>query len=82
MDRLSEFIIRHRAAVVVFFGILGIFGAFLSSKLSIDSDLMKILPEDDPVIRQYESFIEGNSSRDVTYIVIKSDDKSPGGIDN
>jgi len=82
VDRLSEFIIRHRAAVIVFFGILGIFGAFLSSKLSIDSDLMKILPENDPVIRQYESFIEGNSSRDVTYIVIKSDDKSPRGIDN
>ncbi len=80
--RLSEFVIKYRLAVIVFFGVLGLFGIFLSSKLSIDSDLMKILPEDDPIIKQYESFISSGTSREVTYIALKTYDKSPDGSDS
>ncbi|CCU83821.1 MAG: MMPL family transporter [Thermotogae bacterium] len=82
MLRLSEFVIRHRVAVIVFFVILGAFGAYLSTKLNIDSDLLKILPKDNPVVKQYNRFISGDTSGDVTYIVLQTDDKTEKGIEN
>ena len=82
MLRLSEFVIRHRVAVIVFFVILGAFGAYLSTKLNIDSDLLKILPKDNPVVKQYSRFISGDTSGDVTYIVLQTDDKTEKGIEN
>lgn len=82
LQRLSEFVVRHRAAVVVFFVILGAFGAYLSLKLNIDSDLLKILPQDDPVVKQYNRFINGDTSGDVTYIVLQTQDKTEKGIEN
>lgn len=82
MQRLSEFVIKHRAAVIVFFIILGTFGAYLSMKLSVDSDLLKILPQDDPIVKQYNRFISGDTSGGVTYVVLQTDDKTEKGKEN
>ncbi|HDP78739.1 MAG TPA: RND transporter, partial [Mesotoga infera] len=82
MQRLSEFVIKHRAAVIVFFIILGAFGAYLSMKLSVDSDLLKILPQDDPIVKQYNRFISGDTSGGVTYVVLQTDDKTEKGKEN
>ncbi len=79
MQRLSELVIKHRAAVIVFFIILGAFGAYLSMKLSVDSDLLKVLPQDDPIVKQYNRFISGDTSGGVTYVVLQTDDKTEKG---
>jgi len=82
LQRLSEFVIKHRAAVIVFFFILGAFGAYLSMKLSVDSDLLKILPQDDPIVKQYNRFISGDTSGGVTYVVLQTQDKTEKGKEN
>ncbi|PZC52171.1 MULTISPECIES: RND family transporter [unclassified Mesotoga] len=82
MQRLSELVIKHRAAVIVFFIILGAFGAYLSIKLSVDSDLLKILPQDDPIVKQYNRFISADTSGGVTYVVLQTDDKTEKGKEN
>ncbi|KUK68037.1 MAG: Exporter of the RND superfamily protein-like protein [Mesotoga infera] len=82
MQRLSELVIKHRAAVIVFFIILGAFGAYLSMKLSVDSDLLKILPQDDPIVKQYNRFISADTSGGVTYVVLQTDDKTEKGKEN
>jgi len=66
----------------VFFIILGAFGAYLSMKLSVDSDLLKILPQDDPIVKQYNRFISGDTSGGVTYVVLQTDDKTEKGTEN
>jgi len=82
LQRLSELVIKHRAAVIVFFIILGAFGAYLSIKLSVDSDLLKILPQDDPIVKQYNRFISADTSGGVTYVVLQTDDKTEKGKEN
>jgi len=82
LQRLSELVIKHRAAVIVFFIILGAFGAYLSMKLSVDSDLLKILPQDDPIVKQYNRFISADTSGGVTYVVLQTDDKTEKGKEN
>jgi len=82
LQRLSELVIKHRAAVIVFFIILGAFGAYLSMKLSVDSDLLKVLPQDDPIVKQYNRFISGDTSGGVTYVVLQTDDKTEKGKEN
>jgi predicted RND superfamily exporter protein len=66
----------------VFFIILGAFGAYLSMKLSVDSDLLKILPQDDPIVKQYNRFISADTSGGVTYVVLQTDDKTEKGKEN
>jgi len=66
----------------VFFIILGAFGAYLSMKLSVDSDLLKVLPQDDPIVKQYNRFISGDTSGGVTYVVLQTDDKTEKGKEN
>ena len=66
----------------MFFIILGAFGAYLSMKLSVDSDLLKILPQDDPIVKQYNRFISADTSGGVTYVVLQTDDKTEKGKEN
>ncbi|TYB92091.1 MAG: RND transporter, partial [Kosmotoga sp.] len=80
MRQLSSFINNYKIPIVAFFISLSILGAYLSSKLIVNSDLMKILRPDDPVVQKYENFSINNNTSNISYVVLKTDLKNQDGI--
>ncbi len=79
MKKFSETVVRLRLPIISFFVIMGVLGAYLSTRLVVDSDWLKILPEDDPIVVENQAFIDRTMSQDVTYVVLKSqlDNENP-----
>ncbi|MEA2067272.1 MAG: MMPL family transporter [Thermotogota bacterium] len=80
MRQLSNFINNYKIPIVAFFISMSILGAYLSSKLMVNSDFMRILPPDDPVVQKYEDFSVNNNSSNISYVVLKTDLKNQDGI--
>ncbi|HAA85398.1 MAG TPA: RND transporter [Kosmotogaceae bacterium] len=72
MKKFSETVVRLRLPIISFFVIMGILGAYLSTRLVIDSDWLKILPDEDPIVVENQAFIDQATSQDTTYLVLKT----------
>ncbi|MFW6120903.1 MAG: efflux RND transporter permease subunit [Petrotogales bacterium] len=82
MRRLSSFVSNYKIPIVAFFISLSILGAYLSSKLMVNSDFMRILPPDDPVVQKYQNFSVINNTSNISYVVFKTDLKNQEGINS
>ncbi|MFO7882452.1 MAG: MMPL family transporter [Kosmotogaceae bacterium] len=80
MRQLSSFVSNYKIPIIAFFISLSILGAYLSSKLMVNSDFMRILPPDDPVVQKYESFSVSNNTENISYVVLKTELKNQDGI--
>ncbi|OAA30412.1 RND transporter [Kosmotoga arenicorallina S304] len=81
MRKLASFVINYKLPIIAVFIFLAVVGGYYASKLVVNSDLMKILPPDDPVIKRYKEFMENSSTGDITYVVLKTFEKSSQGIE-
>lgn len=81
MRKLSRFVNNYKIPMIAFFISLSILGAYLSSKLMVNSDFMRILPPDDPVVQKYKNFSISHNTSNISYVVLKTDLKNQDGID-
>ncbi|ACR79115.1 exporter of the RND superfamily protein-like protein [Kosmotoga olearia TBF 19.5.1] len=81
MQKLSRFVFTYRVPIVVFFVVISAIGFYLSTNLVVDSDLLKLLPRESDVVKRYENFVKWSSTDDVTFIVLKTNNKTQKGLD-
>ena len=56
--RLARFAIRNRAAMTVFVLLLTILGGILASRLRVDSDILALMPQEEPSTRAFQKLDE------------------------
>lgn len=76
MRKLASFVINYKLPIIAVFLFLAIVGGYYASKLVVNSDLMKILPPDDPIIQRYKEFMQNSSTGDITYVVLQTYEKT------
>ena len=81
MRKLASFVINYKLPIIAVFLFLAIVGGYYASKLVVNSDLMKILPPDDPIIQRYKEFMQNSSTGDITYVVLQTYEKNQEGIE-
>ncbi|AKI97617.1 efflux RND transporter permease subunit [Kosmotoga pacifica] len=81
MRKFAAFVVNYKLPIIAVFLFLTVIGGYYASKLVVNSDLMKILPPDDPVIKRYREFMRNSSTGDITYVVLQTDEKNEKGVE-
>jgi uncharacterized protein len=74
MKRLTDFVFRHRAAVIAVFLVLTSFFAFWIKDLRLNSDVITYLPREDEAVRLFNHLGDAFGQNDVVAVAVESED--------
>ncbi|MGA2380995.1 MAG: MMPL family transporter [Spirochaetia bacterium] len=74
MKRLTDFVFRNRAPIIVVFLALTVFFAFWIKDLKVNSDSISYLPKDDAAVQLFNHLGDTFKQNDVVVAAVESDD--------
>ncbi|UYO99591.1 MMPL family transporter [Oceanotoga sp. DSM 15011] len=64
-EKMTNFVIKNSKIIIIIVAVLTAISSFLATKIGIDSDLLKIIPQDSPIIQEYNYEQKELSSSDI-----------------
>lgn len=74
MFRFYRFVLNKPVLIIAILAIITIFFAFFIPRISFDADISKMIPEEDPVIKDLIDAVEEFGSQEIFMIVIRDED--------
>ncbi|MBW2148503.1 MAG: RND family transporter [Deltaproteobacteria bacterium] len=74
MEKFSELVVRFRYAVIVIVLGLCALGGWKAKDLQVESDILKYLPEDDPLVMEFDRVGEKFGGNYLAMVAIETDD--------
>lgn len=74
LGRYSKWVMKHSAVIVIAGSLLGIVGFFFESKVNIETDMLKMIPQDMPALVSNKKLIKTVGSQSHINYMVEADD--------